>query len=368
VQQLAKEAGFAVDPGSWKSMQKLFDQLKLNYPRTEKTEAHPEGCPSFTEEFLEKVKHPLAVLALEARQLASYKAKFLDAYVERVAPDGRLFYTLHQLRGDKYGTITGRYSSSQSDDGIGVNIQQVAKKSKQPKMLQRWNIRELFIPPPGRIWFSGDAAQIEIRIMAHYAAVVLGMDRVKREYDANPWVDFHMLMVQWTGLIRDIAKNVFFCKQYGGGPAKVSYMCGVSLAEGKRISNQFDHRFPEPSKLLEMAANQAEKHNFVRTMLGRRRHYRPGDKTYSAWNSVDQGTAADLNKLNLLDLYRNRKRLGLTLRMTVHDEADGDVAGPESVALIAEQLNKQKLELQVPILWECGYGPSWGELKKLENK
>ena len=354
---IADDVGFQIETGSWKSMQKMFDHLKIEYPRTAASTTHPDGCPSFTDEFLQKVcgRHTAVNLASEARQLASYKSKFLDAYIERVGNDGRIFYSLHQLRGDEGGTITGRYSSSQSKDGEGINAQQVAEKSKQPELLQRWDIRELFLPETGKRWCSADAAQIELRFLVHYAAVN-GWNRLADAYKKDPWIDFHMLMVDWTGLPRPFAKNVTFAKQYGAGPDKIAYMCKVSRAEGKKISDQYDAKFGEAKRLLKMASDQAESIGYVRTLLGRRRRFRPGDRFYTAWNAIVQGGAADINKLKVLELYRNRKRLNLTLRVTVHDEADGDVPNTDAMISVKNLLNDQSIPMKVPILWKCGEG------------
>lgn len=365
---LQKSCGFTVEPGSWKSMARMFDHLGLRYPFTAPTLAHPDGCPSFPEDWLETVAghwvgvgddaqfivdQPVVNAALEARQLASLKSKYLDNYLEVVEPDGRIRYQLHQLRGDANGTITGRYSSSK------INIQQVSVKSKQPRLLQRWPIRELFIPPPGRVFASADAKQIELRIFAHYANRI--SSRLVDAYRANPDVDFHSLVVDWTKLIRPFAKNVSFCKLYGGGPDKVALMCKVGPDEGKRIVKQYDREFPEAKRLLKMAETQAESIGFVRTVLGRRRRYLPGDRFYSALNSVFQGTAADLMKLKIREQHRIRKSLDFTMRYTVHDELNGDLPSARELPAWQTALNQQTVQLLVPILWDAKTGINWHE-------
>ena len=319
------------------------------------------GAESFTEVALEPLaKHNEVIQqALEGRQLASLTAKYLEPYLEKVAPDGKITYQLHQLRGNEYGTITGRYSSSRDRDGIGINIQQVSLKSKQPILLQRWDIRELFIPPPGRVWGSADASQIELRFLAHHAAQ-LGMVRLAMEYNRDPWIDFHKLMVEWTGIIRSIAKNVTFAKQYGGGVDKIAAMCGVSHDEGQRIVNKYDNAFPEARRLLKMAENQAKQVGYVRDFMGRRFRFLEGDtRTYAALNRVFQGGAASAMKVKMLESYRARKKFDLTLRFTVHDEFDGCLPNEEAMKGWDQLLNEQTLGLEVPIMWKCGTGPNW---------
>jgi DNA polymerase I-like protein with 3'-5' exonuclease and polymerase domains len=357
VLKIHSETGLRVDPGKRKDMQKLFRHFGLEETGF-KTES---GEESFTEEALDGITHPMVILAKECRQLASLLAKYLRPYLSRVAPDGRITYQLHQLRGDEYGTITGRYSSSKDKNGLGINVQQISKREKQPPLLQRWDIRELFIPPSGRVWASADASQIELRFLAHHAAM-LGMTRLAKEYNADPWVDFHKLMVSWTGLIRDHAKNVTFAKTYGGGVDKIAWMCKVSQRRGAEIVRQYENAFPEANRLINLASEQAERVGYVRTFLGRRRRYvGTGERYYSALNSVLQGGAADLAKIKLLESYVSRRKHDLVMRYPVHDEANGDTPDAEQAQRWGELLNTQTSDLAVPIMWKVGTGQTWSE-------
>lgn len=359
-----KATGLRVNPDSPKDMQKLF--ARLNIVNEHLTEG---GGESYAEEVLLQFENPVVRLALEARQISSLQTKYLEKYLRHVEPDGRLRYQLHQLRGDEGGTITGRYSSS-GYDGNKVNIQQVSEKSKQPELLHRWPVRQLFVPPPGETWVSSDASQIEYRLFAHYAATTLRQDRLAEAYAKDPKTDFHALVVEWTGLVRGFAKNVNFCKLYGGGIDKIveTINAGIrekekqlSRADGEKIVRKYEAKFPEANKLLYFASSVAETRGYVRTFLGRRRRFAPGDRFYSALNCVLQGTAADAMKLKILEAYRSRKRIGLTMRATVHDELDGTSANPNVKADFDAVLNEQSLALRVPILWETGTGASWQE-------
>ncbi len=346
-----RATGLRVNPNSGDDLARLARHLGLRSAHVTAT-----GKESFTEEALLEITHPVMTLVTEARQLSSLSAKYLKKYLRAVEPSGVLRYQLHQLRGDEYGTITGRFSSS------NVNIQQVQVQKKQPKLLQCWPIRELFIAAPGEAgWVSADASQIEFRIFAHYAEQC-GMPRLARAYRADPKTDFHALVVGWTGLIREFAKNVNFCKLYGGGARKVALMLKVSLEEAERLVAMYDREFPEARTLIRLAGDQAERIGFVRTLLGRCRRF-PGkdERFYSALNAVFQGSAADVMKQKLLELYRERKRLGLTLRFTVHDEADGGLQDLGSLPRMQELLNEQTSSFAVPILWDIGHGVNWHE-------
>jgi len=371
-------SGIDVDTGSWKGMQKLFDHLGLDYPYTRGTAKKPDGQPSFPEDFLITVPHPAVVAALEARQLSSHKSKFLDPYLAKVAADGSIRYNLNQLAGDQKGAITGRFSSS--GDDFGINVQQVSKNSKQPKLLQRWPIRACFIPGTDDDgWISADASQEEFRIFAHYAAK-LGCPRLARAYAENEreracdprvkLLDFHALVSKWTNIIRDYAKNINFCKLFGGGAEKIAYMINSYRDPSQPIVTvdwveeyvvaPYDREFPEARWLIGLASRQAKELGFIRTELGRRRRFgEHGERYYSGLNCAIQGTAADINKKKLKELYDARKRLGLTMRFPVHDEVNGGLKDRAMLGEVDKLLNEQTTKLFVPILWECDVKDNW---------
>jgi DNA polymerase I-like protein with 3'-5' exonuclease and polymerase domains len=366
--------GLKVYPTKSTHMTKLFNHLGIE--NRFKTET---GEDSFEEDSLvEYVQaHPAVALALEARQISSLNTKYLKKYLASIRPDGRVYYSLHQLRGDEGGTITGRYSSSamyKTKDG-GINIQQVTKTKKMPKLLQRWPIRKLFVPPAGRVYFSSDASQIEFRLFAHYASTKLGKDRLAKCYRDNPKTDFHDLVMRWTGQNRDHTKNINFRKLYGGGPKKGMWMINkqnkldgrplISLRDAYAMDDKYDAQFPEANELLAMAQAQAENKGFVRTLLGRRGRFTKGDpqeRYYRALNIVLQGGATgDLVKLKIRHLYQERKRLGIVMRDQCHDEINGDLPSAAELPTAAAFMNEQEYELKVPILWESGTGPNWEE-------
>lgn len=350
IMELHRRTGLQVNPDSGPSMAKLFRHMGMGWHNT------AEGAPSFTEEFLLKhVDVPEVVLALEARQLASLKSKYLDKYAREVSLDGCLRYQLHQLRNDDAGTITGRFAASR------VNIQQVKKPSKQEPVTKPWIIRELFVPARGRVWCSADASQIEFRLFAHLS----GSARLIEAYK-NPKTDFHDYVtheILQDIMIRDLAKNFNFMKLYGGGYAKTKLMTGIEDDEEiERLTRAYDTAFPEAGRLMQSAIRTVRQRGYVRTILGRRQRRAPGDdRDYAFLNRAIQGGAGDLNKLALRDLYRERKTLGSLLRFTVHDEEDMDLdPGAQAKKRVTEFMNEQRFVLKVPITWEVKTGRNWG--------
>jgi DNA polymerase-1 len=369
---LFRRTGLRVNPNSGPEMVKLFKKLGLDHSgyTTEK------GKESFPDDVLElfagewvgvgkdrrfQVTCPEVQLAREIRQLSSLRSKYTQKYLNG-AIDGTLYYQLHQLRADEGGTITGRYASSGIEVAgtrMGGNIQQVKKPEKQEEITRRWIIRELFLPARGAMFLDADASQIEFRLMVHYA----NSARLIKAYKDNPDQDFHQLvtdLVLQNCMSRTLAKNFNFMKVYGGGVGKVMLMTGLDEVSATDMDRKYKRMFPEAGRLLNVATKTAERRGYVKTFLNRRRRYVPGDRYYSALNSVLQGTAADLMKLAILQLYRECRKI-LRLRATVHDEVIGDVQTKKDAKIVAEVLNQQRLPIRVPITWEVGTGKNWKE-------
>jgi DNA polymerase I-like protein with 3'-5' exonuclease and polymerase domains len=311
---------------------------------------------SFSSDALEPLRHkPEINLALEIRELKSWLSKCGDKYLNENI-NGVLYYKLHQLRCDEGGTITGRYAG---------DIQQVMKPDKQPKVTQPWIVRELFTAAKGLQLWDSDASQIEYRLFAHFSNVPYPhSQRLIKAYTENPDIDFHDFVthdILKDIMIRSLAKNVSFAKLYGGGVGKISLMTGLDMVQAEETVNDYDRAFPEAARLLNYCTKLAERRGFVRTMLGRRRRYFPGDRFYSALNSILQGTAADVMKLKLLRLYRERKTTGTCPRLTNHDETLGDITESYTVARVNEILAIQELPTRVPLTWDTGVGNNWKE-------
>jgi DNA polymerase-1 len=369
---LYRLVGFKVNPSSPWDLLKVFQKLRLPVTWTRAgaddvddgatlpgIKVRKSGIPSFTWEILRRHYGLAPVrLAIEARQLQSLLSKYLEKYRRAVGSDGILRYSLNQLRSDEYGTVTGRYSSS------NVNIQQVFNEERQEGATRDYYVRELFIPARGKSWVCADASQIEFRLFAHYSEDA----KVIRQYVEDPNCDFHTVIAKLVGLDRTKAKSINFGRLYGMGLEKLADQMKNKLNRGeapptdeeiKRMYDQYDAMFPAVKRLSRKAMNLAEKRGFVRTYLGRRRRYGKGDKMHSALNAVIQGTAADVMKTKLLAIYRKREQLGLTMRFTVHDELDGDLHPGVDVDQLKRELDRQELDFQVPIIWTVKTGENW---------
>jgi DNA polymerase-1 len=357
-----------VNPNSTTDLVKLCHHLNLTIHTT------PDGRASFTDAVLAAYHDPVIDRVRRARKLASLRSKYLGKYRDSLGSDGILRYSLHQLRADAGGTVSGRFSSSAIARGVGVNIQQVPGA----ELSTDYPIRDLHRPASGQ-WLSADADQIEYRLFADRAQ----NPTVLAAYQADPALSFHQLMFdQLTDLdsrltYKDV-KTLNFCRLYGGGRAKIAQMLGhITAAEFdtlKRTSSGANHpklrataeimslyndAMPEVSRMLATASNDATQHGYVSTTLGRRARLGKGDG-FKALNRIIQGTAADVMKMKLVELHAARKTTGFLMRFTVHDSVEGDCPDDESRRRVSDILNTQTLPLSVPLQWTVTTGASWG--------
>ena len=133
IQEVKKETGIDTQIWAARSIAQVFDKLKLDYDRTEKTSA-----PSFTKNFLQNHPHPLVKRIAQAREINKAHTTFIDTILKH-SHKGRIHADINQLRSDNGGTVTGRFSYS------NPNLQQIPASNKDlgPR------IRALFIPEEG---------------------------------------------------------------------------------------------------------------------------------------------------------------------------------------------------------------------------
>jgi len=395
IREVSHEAGFNFDDtdAAW---QRLFERFNLPLVRT-KGKNGEQGKISFKDAILARIEHPTIKKARFAAQLDSLNSKVFKPYPSLIR-NGVLRFQLHQLRIDddqgKRGTVSGRFSAPY--------IQQVPNHYNHAEIFgEKYFPRELYIPGSG-LFLAGDAMQIEYRIFADKAKNA----RVLEAYRKDPAMSFHKFMfgiispfkpdLLYTGM-----KNFNFMRMYGGGLVKTAVMMNfiteeegdeITAAESQRtdprltqareIDAIYAREMPEVKPLLKRAMHighppecdkfcrlgdelhQKYKHRgYVKTALGRRSRFPTTFKLHKALNTVIQGTAADIMKSKLVDLYKQRKEVGFTMRMTIHDEICGDVPDKDAAERVSKLLNEQTSGLEVPILWEVGTGANWAEAK-----
>ncbi len=187
---LKRDAGFDVEVWAAASVARAFDAKGLAYPLTAKTKQ-----PSFTRTFLERHDHPMARSIVEVRSLEKFIGTFLKGSIRDMLVGDRIHGQFHQLKGDDYGAVTGRLSSS------NPNLQFIPARDEELGPL----CRSLFVPEVGHVWGKADLSQIEFRLFAHYASGD-GAEEIRRRYNEDPDIDFHQICADLAGVDRKRAK------------------------------------------------------------------------------------------------------------------------------------------------------------------
>ncbi len=369
IQKVKKETGIDTQIWAARSIAQVFDKLKLNYDRTEKTSA-----PSFTKNFLQNHPHPLVKLIAQAREINKAHTTFIDTILKH-SHKGRIHAEINQLRSDNGGTVTGRFSYS------NPNLQQIPARNKDlgPR------IRSLFIPEEGHTWGCFDYSQQEPRLVVHYAALqnLYGVGEVLDAYNDGD-ADFHDIVADMAEIPRSQAKTINLGLFYGMGKNKLQAELGVSKDKADGLFRQYHNRVPFVKQLMDNVMQRAQNSGRVRTLLGRlcRFHlwepnqfgihkalphdaalmeHGPGIKrayTYKALNKLIQGSAADMTKKAMLELYKE----GIIPHIQVHDELDISVKNPDHAQKI-KSIMEEAVELEVPNKVDYESGPNWGTIK-----
>ena len=367
LQRVKKETQVDVQIWAARSIEQVFQKLSLPYDRTEKT-----NSPSFTKNFLQNHPHPLVKQIAQAREINKAHTTFIDTIIKH-SHKGRIHAEINQLRSDNGGTVTGRFSYS------NPNLQQIPARNKDlgPK------IRSLFIPEEGHRWGCFDYSQQEPRLVVHYAALqnLYGAGEVLDAYNDGD-ADFHSIVAEMADIPRDQAKTINLGLFYGMGKNKLQAELGVSKEKANGLFKQYHNKVPFVKQLMDNVMQRAQEAGKVRTLLGRlcRFHlwepnqfgihkalphdaalteHGPGIKrayTYKALNKLIQGSAADMTKKAMIELYKE----GIIPHIQVHDELDISVDGNEEKII---EIMENAVKLEVPNKVDYEFGSNWGNIK-----
>lgn len=361
-----------------------FQHGVKDYPTTAK------GNPSFVGDWLDTQEWPFFQGISEFRTIEKLRRDFLQGAFSNSVHHGRIHTVFNQLRGDDGGTRSGRISC------CNPNLLQVPSRSKFAK-----DIRSCFLPELGEEWIKGDYSQQEYRIFVHYAMLTQmeGAEEAGQIYIDNPEADFHKEvanMLGWEGKKgRSDAKNFNFGALYGSGIAKKAKMGKMTIEQATKIDEQYHKRVPYAKKLSKDCSMRASQRGWIKTLGGRILHFEtyepawnedsegslvkavplpyhlavkrwPGQRlrrgqTHKALNRLVQGSAADMMKIAMINLWRKYKYVPI---LQVYDELDGN--GDRKVALQLKEEMENAIKLKVPVIADFAIGRSWGETEKIK--
>ncbi len=338
----------------------LFDKMKL----VEKPKKTKTGQYKTNEEVLSELapNHEIIQKILNYRSLAKLKSTYVDALPQEVLPEtGRIHTTFSQAV-----TTTGRLSS------VNPNLQNIPIRTEEGR-----EIRRAFIPREGFTLLACDYSQIELRIMAELSgdehlrnAFIHGEDihtaTAARVFGIDP--------SEVTREMRSKAKMVNFGIIYGISAFGLSQRLGIPRKEASEIIEQYRANYSGVQDWLDETILFAQKHEYVKTITGRRRYIRDinarnqmvrGGAERNAINAPIQGTAADMIKIAMIGIQKmlEEKKTKTRLLLQVHDELVFDLALDEADDLIPliEEKMKSAIPMEIPILVESGTGTNWLE-------
>ena len=409
--QIKKETGIDVQLMAARSVAKVFDKLGLSYNRTAKS-----NSPSFTKNFISNHEHPIVRKIAHAREINKAHSTFIDTIL-KYEHKGRIHADVNPIRGDSGGTITGRFSYS------NPNLQQVPARNKElgpqirglflPERNHTW----------GCFDYSQQEPRLVVHFAATTQALRDTKPVVKMVKDFNENnADFHQLVADMANIPRTQAKTINLGLFYGMGKAKLQAELGLDTKdEAEELFDKYHSNVPFVKSLMNATTRDALSLGYIKTIGGRRcrfnkwelDEYTPGvlkpsyteaeakeqsihaqlEKelkrqkyklelgeitkeeikkkiipkikrayAYKALNKLIQGSAADMTKTAMLNLYNE----GIVPRIQLHDELEISVKNKEhsdKIIKIMENIQfpgNTKLVIPNKVDYECG--DNWGEI------
>ena len=387
-----------VDIWAAASIKKLLDHLHIkDYKVTPKSK-----MPQLPKDYLKTHSNKCLRMIAKAREYDKAANTFIDGLLEYVH-EGRIHADINQIRSDSGGTVTGRFSMS------NPNLQQIPAKGFIGKKM-----RELFIPEEGCKWGSFDYSQQEPRIVVHYA-IKLGLpgtEGLQDEFDKDD-ADFHQIVADMANISRKQAKTINLGLFYGMGKIKLQKELGLDQKQARELFNEYHGRVPFVRQLSQELITFAKENKLLFTLYDRfcrfnkwettnkewnpeinrfnevplyteeqareafkaemldkykenkidtnymdyfDRYYTPAF-TYKALNRLIQGSAADMTKKAMVDLYEK----GIIPHIQIHDELCFSITDHEP-ELIKETM-EQTIPLEVKNKVDFESGPNWGTIR-----
>ncbi len=354
------DAGIAFNISSPKQLGEiLYKQLKI-IENPKKTATKQD---STSEETLMKLinKHPIIQKILDYRSLTKLKSTYVDTLPLMINQrTGRIHTSYNQAV-----AATGRLSSN------NPNLQNIPIRTERGR-----EIRKAFIPRNDKyILLSADYSQIELRLMAELSNDAAMIDAFQKKIDihtATASKVFGIPVNEVTPEQRRKAKTVNFGIIYGISAFGLSARINIPRREAAEIIEQYFKNFPSIKDYMNKTIEFARKNGFVETILGRRRYIRDinsnngvirGFAERNAINAPLQGTAADMIKLAMINIYNRLNEMYLNTRMIMqfHDELIFDVYKDELeiVKPIIEDKMKNAIKMSIPIEVDINTGENW---------
>lgn len=337
----------------------LFDELGL--PAKKKTKSGYSTSADVLEEL--RNHSPIVDNVLKYRQYTKLNSTYVAGLLDKIADDGRIHTWFRQTE-----TRTGRISSTEP------NMQNIPVRTELGSQM-----RKFFVAESGKTLVDADYSQIELRVMAH----LCGDENMIRAFNSGEDIHtstaaqvFDMPEIMVTPEMRSAAKAVNFGIIYGIGAFSLSKDIGTSVAQAKKYIADYLERFSKVHEFMETTVDNAFKDGAVTTMFGRKRRIpelassnrmlQAAGKRI-AMNTPVQGTAADLIKIAMINVYKRLKeeKLDAKLILQVHDELilESSIADSKRASEILKEEMQGVYDMKVPLAVDVHCGNSWYDAK-----
>ena len=359
-QMIYDEAGHEFNIASPKQLGTvLFEEIGL--PAKKKT----KSGYSTNAEVLEELRNhaPIVDNVLKYRQYSKLNSTYVVGLLDKIAPDGRIHTWFRQTE-----TRTGRISSTEP------NMQNIPVRTELGSQM-----RKFFTAAEGRTLIDADYSQIELRVMAH----LCGDENMTEAFTSGEDIHtstaaqvFDMPLFMVTPEMRSAAKAVNFGIIYGIGAFSLAKDINTSVAKAKKYINDYLAKYPKVNQFMETTVDDALKNGYVTTMFGRKRRIpelSSSNKVLQAagkriaMNTPVQGTAADLIKIAMINVYNRLKaeKLDAKLILQVHDELiiESDISCADKCAELLKEEMQNVYDMRVPLAVDVHEGKSWYDAK-----
>lgn len=342
----------------------LFEKMQLPIQKkTRKTKTYSTDIEVLNE--LNRIEYPIVGKIILYRTYKKLLSTYLEGLLECVDGQQRVHSSFNQTV-----TATGRLSSSDP------NLQNIPVGETGGV-----TIREAFIADTDKWILSADYSQVELRVMAHFSQDPNLLEAFKNDFDIHQ----HTANTVFGGDLfatpqekRKRAKIINFSVIYGTGPYSLSKELEVSYQEARDFIDTYFEKNAGVKRFVDEVIARAEQEPEVRTISGRRRdipEITSSNRTVKengqrmAINTIIQGSAADIIKVAMINIYNKMQVLGMhsQMIMQVHDELVFEYLPAEEEQLF--KLVKREMEnaipLSVPLKVVLKKGKNWGTMTEV---
>ncbi len=338
----------------------LFEKMQL--PVIKKT----KSGYSTDVDVLEKLKRedPIINKILDYRQLMKLNSTYVEGLKPYINPKTKRIHSFfHQTI-----TATGRISSTEP------NLQNIPTRFELGK-----RVRKVFKPEQGKIYIDADYSQIELRVLAHFSDDNHMVNAFINDEDIHKQAAskvFKTPIDEVTKEQRSNAKAVNFGIVYGISDFGLGEQLGISRKKAKQYIDEYLEEYSGIKKFMENIIEKAKEQGYVETLFHRRRYIPElNSKNYMvrqfgnrvAMNTPIQGTAADIMKIAMINVYKELKKRNLKSKIVlqVHDEMmiEADISETEQIKQIIKEKMETAVKLKVPLIVEVSEANNWYDCK-----